>query len=587
MANKPFGILSPTYGIKQDFPSILLKDAYLPDALDDIKNIWFVDGEIQSVRKRTQEFAQTLPDHILFWEQFWKKDQSFFMVGATKRDIFYRDSTNNRMQYLTPKYNTGLAQFTNGDATVVGSGGADFTNLKAGDFITIGTTYSTADTWYVVSSVTDATHLELTAVYAGTTTAAVAYQARKTYTGTATDWWEAVTYDDQFIMTNGVDNMQAWGGTNQFAVLGGSPPKLKHIVVYENYIVGGGTSSEPYTYFWCALGDETNWSTGDSGSAELDDYYVINKAAKLGGFLILLTERTLEKIWLVGGDLVFNRKRITDDCGAWAPRSVVITNSALYFYAADNTFRCYTGMTWESVSDVFKKYIKDINPEYEKSITGTYIEEHEVILWAIPNATSTGRNNQVVVYDLKAPIEIDNWSKFDMEVLAFGFYEVEDSVTWDTWEFTTWDSITWDKWDTRTGTEGAPRELCTDYSGDTFRLFASETDDGAAYDRMFVLATDLTENKRGMNYVKRLTKMRCIFRNEDAGTVDVYIKRDYESSWQSIGSISLDGTEEFLFLDVYPNYTAKNFLIKFSAQNRFRFLGIIFDEDSFEILGSR
>ena len=104
---------------------------------------------------------------------------------------------------------------------------------------------------------------------------------------------------------------------------------------------------------------------------------------------------------------------------------------------------------------------------------------------------------------------------------------------------------------------------------------------------MFVLATDLTENKRGMNYVKRLTKMRCIFRNEDAGTVDVYIKRDYESSWQSIGSISLDGTEEFLFLDVYPNYTAKNFLIKFSAQNRFRFLGIIFDEDSFEILGSR
>src|SRR3990167_7619539 len=55
-----------------------------------------------------------------------------------------------------------------------------------------------------------------------------------------------------------------------------------------------------------------------------------------------------------------------------------------------------------------------------------------------------------------------------------------------TGQSSTWKSITWDKWDTRTGTEGATRELCTDYLGDTFRLFSYETDDGAAYDREFV-----------------------------------------------------------------------------------------------------
>src|SRR3990167_9355147 len=125
MANKPFSILAPVAGVKQDFPSILLKDAYFPDALDDIKNIWFVDGEIHSVRKRVQEFDQTLPDPILFWEQFWKKDQSFFMVGATKRDIFYRDSTNNRMQFITPKYTTGVIRVENASAEIYGGVNVD------------------------------------------------------------------------------------------------------------------------------------------------------------------------------------------------------------------------------------------------------------------------------------------------------------------------------------------------------------------------------------------------------------------------------------------------------------------------------
>src|SRR3990167_10194801 len=397
MANNPFGILSPAYGIKQDFPSILLKDSYLPDFTDDIKNIWFVDGEIHSVQKRTQEFPDTMDDPVLFLEQFWKKDQSFFLVGATKRDIFYRDATNNRMNFITPEYSTGVIRVENGSthiygglnvddcddngvAWVDGSGGdvtpsretTDFkengaavkltvgsvagvellayhdisavnltaydsigfwfkTNvaldagdlvfnldntsacaspleainfpaisvntwtwvelafatpanltavvslgitqavdkgamviiidqivagdwagqLNADDFITIGTTYSTADTWYEISAVTD-THITLTAVYAGTTAYQQAYSARVTFTGTNTDWWDDVTYNDKYIMTNGVDNMQVWTGSGQTTDLGGTPPKLKYIIVYENYIVGGGTATDPYTYFWCA-----------------------------------------------------------------------------------------------------------------------------------------------------------------------------------------------------------------------------------------------------------------------------------------------------------------------------------------------
>ncbi len=733
MANKPFGILSPTSGIKQDYPSILLKDAYMPDESDDIDNVWFKDGEIHSIRKRVKEFTQQLDDPILYSEQYWKKDETFKLMAATKRDIVYRDAANDRYVFVTPQYSTGVLRVENGSAEVYGGlnlddcdddgvawadgSGGDVTvsrettekkentasvkmivdaaagvellayhdiaavnlstydaigfwfyssvalaagdlkfymddtagcgspietidlpeiaattwtwveidmddpslctaivslgiyqavdkgamtlyidqivagdwegQLNANDFITIGTTYSTDDTWYEVSAVTD-THITLTAVYAGSTAYQQAYLARQTYTGGNTDFWKSVTFNDNWLVTNGVDNIQTYDGSGQAADLSGSPPKAREITVYENYVIVGNIQpGEPYTYQWCAIGDETNWSTGDSGSNEIDDYFLIKGFAKNSGFLIILTERTLERVWLVGGDLVFNKKRITSDCGAWASRSIIETNSAIYFYAPDNTFRKFTGLTWESISRPFDKYIKDIHPAYEKSITVTYIEEHDVILWAVPDSTSTGRLNQVLCYDLKKPIGVDSWSKFAMEVMAFGFYEVEDTETWDTWSFATWDSITWDRWDTRTGFEGAPRELCTDYSGDTFRLFASETDNGDSFTRKFVLSTSLSKNKSSLQYVKRLIKARLIFRNEEAGTVNVYIKRDFEGSYQSAGSVSLDGSEDFLFLDVYMNYSGKNFIFKFEATNRFRFIGMIFDEESFSIEGNR
>jgi hypothetical protein len=70
-------------------------------------------------------------------------------------------------------YSTGTVTVTNGDATVTGAGGATFgQNL-------VGSIFSSADgLYYVVDSVTNATTLELTTVYAGGTLAGQAYWTR-------------------------------------------------------------------------------------------------------------------------------------------------------------------------------------------------------------------------------------------------------------------------------------------------------------------------------------------------------------------------------------------------------------------------
>lgn len=594
MPESSFAILSPTLGTRQDAPSILLKDAFLPDALDDMKNFIFRYGEIHRSKGRAKEFTQALPDRVLHYYNYKLKNViTKYLLLYTKRDIAKRNSAEDRLDYLTPRYNTGKASFVNGDATVTFSNGASTATIKEGNFITIGTTYSTSDTWYEVLSITNDTELELTAEYIEANSGAVNFLNRITYTGDNEDFWESVTFNNKVISTNGVNNVQVWAASDRFADLAGGPPKGKHLLVYENYVTIANleidANDHPNKYAWCALGAETNWTTGDSGVAELDDMLPITACREYQGFWIMFTEGSIEKLWFIGGDLVWRRGRITTAAGAWAPKSVLLFDKGILFYSYDHTFRIFTGSAWPKISDPMDKLIGSIHPEYEKNIQAVFSEEYNLALFAFADTTSpAGNNNKVLTYDLKVAGVIDRWTPLDIAVSAFGAYEVETTYTWNTLPFSTWDTWGWDKWNTRFGFAKAPHLLAGDYSGYTFQMFAEELDDDSAYTGEFVLSTDLSKDKQMIGLFKRITTFKLIFRNEGGagGTISVSAKRDYESGFHLISStVSLSGSEDFLFIDVETDLTAKNFLFKISGAVRFRFLGMIFPE--FEIQGWR
>jgi len=94
-------------------------------------------------------------------------------VDTDSRTIFY-----DYVPYLTPmvEYTTGTVSVTNGDATVTGSGTDFLSNVSAGDWFRIDADgIGSSSVWYEVSSVTNATSLELTSTYAGTTVSGKAY----------------------------------------------------------------------------------------------------------------------------------------------------------------------------------------------------------------------------------------------------------------------------------------------------------------------------------------------------------------------------------------------------------------------------
>jgi len=130
---------------------------------------------------------------------------------------------------------------------------------------------------------------------------------------------------------------------------------------------------------------------------------------------------------------------------------------------------------------------------------------------------------------------------------------------------------------------GTKINICSCYSGYTYQLNKSLTDDGETYESYFVLSTDLAD-KQGLHIKKRLEDLYSYFDNKNTGTCKIYVKRDNESSWQYAGEISLTGDEDIIVKHLPSenqdssgdiDFLAKSFLIKFVFWNDFEFIGLI------------
>ena len=130
---------------------------------------------------------------------------------------------------------------------------------------------------------------------------------------------------------------------------------------------------------------------------------------------------------------------------------------------------------------------------------------------------------------------------------------------------------------------GTKLDICSDYSGYTYKLNSALTDDGETYESYFVLSTDLAQ-KQGLHINKRLLDLFSYFIKKGSGTAKIYVKCDNEAEWQYAGEISMTGDEDIIVKHLPSenedssgdvDFLAKHFLIKFVFTNDFEFIGII------------
>jgi len=517
-----FGIFSPVLGLREDVPSITLNEAFT----EDNENVLLRYGEIHRSRMRTKIMINATDDPcivpdgnpILAYHWFEKSDGTDFLLAFTKAHVYYWDT------------------------------GVPLWKLK----FTCGS---------------DCTE------------------------------WSVCTFRDNVYATNNVDKVQTWDGTGNFAVLDhangldtGSNQYItlaKFIHAFEDYLLVGNVTLAGATYpqnlYWCDKGDATNWASGNAGNMTVPGPDPLLAAEQINDFLLVFTGRSMDALWLVDSTLIFNRRRFHNSMGTYSPGSIVRDiNERVYFIDNHKNIRRINSVmsSVPSISKAIDKTMRQIPDSLIADIRSTYVWDYDQIWWAIPYGPEATTNDKVLCLDATG-----SWTKRDMPVSAFGEFEQKTVYTWVTIVNILGEGTdTWDDW-SGAWNSAEPKadyrfDICGDYSGWTYNAHYGEQEDaGSSFTSYAVLSTDFSQQKgsRGLLYYKRLLKMTFFFYDEGGGTADIHIKRDMERTWQSAGSVSLDGSTDILWRDLNCDYRARHFLVKISAANPFRFIGMIFD----------
>ncbi len=267
--------------------------------------------------------------------------------------------------------------------------------------------------WAVIASSADGPPptITLSASYTGTTgtwsgsekTGAV----RQVYTTPSNQRWQVAVVDDKFCFTNGIVNVQYWGGGSTYASALDSTyaTRAKYCIEYGNRLclanlyIGGVVS--PWTLRCSANGDPTKWSTEDTSAVdytfiETDD--VISGLGKVGAGLVVYKTESLifgQKTAKATDPFIFlSQKR---GVGCVAPYSIVEfmgTNAFLGrddFYKIDGDHPVAIG---ERIRYKFKEIVSDSERENVWGFNN-YLDNE--ILWF----ANTSEGPWVFVYDYK------------------------------------------------------------------------------------------------------------------------------------------------------------------------------------------
>ena len=82
--------------------------------------------------------------------------------------------------------------------------------------------------------------------------------------------YNAVTFNNLHIMTNGIDDVQKYDGS-VIANLGGSPPKGKHISSAYQRVAITGVDGSPHLLYLCDIADPEEWTNGDAAAIPVND----------------------------------------------------------------------------------------------------------------------------------------------------------------------------------------------------------------------------------------------------------------------------------------------------------------------------
>lgn len=231
------------------------------------------------------------------------------------------------------------------------------------------------------------------------------------YTTATDDWWECAQWGNTVIAVNGhtdAPQVMTLGGAN-FAALGGSPPKARHIAVIRDFVVLGNVNdgtAYPSRVQWSAINNSTSWAVSAATQADYQDLQGDNGGwvqKILGGeYGLVFQERAISRMTYVGSPVIFQFDLIEKNRGTMAPQGIVGWGNMAFFLADDGFYAMVGGAPAVPIGDgkVDRYFLNDYQTGNAHLITGAIDPVNKIVMWAYPGAGfSAGTTNQILIYN--------------------------------------------------------------------------------------------------------------------------------------------------------------------------------------------
>ncbi len=168
----------------------------------------------------------------------------------------------------------------------------------------------------------------------------------------------------------------------------GSPPQAAYISVVGRFLVLSGLLSQPYRIQWSGLNSfnaATSWTSGVNSSdfQDFPDGGIVRGVAG-GEFGTIFQDQAIRRMSYVGGALIFQIERVTQDMGLYAPYSIVRAGSTIYFYAGQGFYKVDPGQIPVQIGreKVDRTFLNDLDKNQLQLFMGVSDPRSSRVFWA-------------------------------------------------------------------------------------------------------------------------------------------------------------------------------------------------------------
>ena len=241
------------------------------------------------------------------------------------------------------------------------------------------------------------------------------------YNGTELDRWEFTKFGNYVLATNFQDAIQVWNITSSsaFAVLGGSPPKARHIASINNFVVVGNTNDGgtfyPQRVRWSGIGAHTSWTVSATTQA---DYQDLNNtfgwvqsihSCDFGG--VIFQEKGIVRMTYVGSPIIFQFDVVNNANGALS-RGGQINLGDVIAYIGQDGFYLFDGQTSVPVGTdkVNKFFFDDFDPSFVNQITTMRYPYTTICAWSYRSVNAPTLENDKIIFFNYAKDATSRWT---------------------------------------------------------------------------------------------------------------------------------------------------------------------------------